>query len=141
MEIAVSGPREVRERLTEGGWQLSDPRAVTRDPWTYQGYLRSSRAEFCVAKHGYVSTHSGWFSDRSAGYLASGRPVVVQDTGFSTFLPCGEGLLAYRSREEAVRAITALDVNYESHCRAARSLVQEHFDSHRVLGRLLEASL
>ena len=83
MEIAINGPSEVRERLVEGGWRIADPGKVTRDPWIYQDYLRSSRAEFSVAKHAYVSTRSGWFSDRSAGYLATGRPAVLQDQRWS----------------------------------------------------------
>src|SRR5262249_42480504 len=73
MEVAVSAPTAVRTRMKEGGWRLANPLEVTRDPWAYQCYLRGSRAEFSVAKHGYVSTNCGWFSDRSCGYLASGR--------------------------------------------------------------------
>jgi len=141
MEMAINGPAAVRKRLADGGWRLADPSEVTRDPWTYQQYLRASRAEFGVAKHGYVCTQSGWFSDRSSAYLATGRPVVVQDTGFSDFLPCGEGLLAYRSPEGAVAAIRALRDNYDRHCRAARSLAEEYFDARRVLTDLLERSL
>jgi hypothetical protein len=142
MEIAVNAPSTVRERLRVGGWRLVDPLKVTRDPWTYQGYLRSSRAEFSVAKHGYVSTRSGWFSDRSSGYLASGRPVVVQDTGFSDFLPTGAGLLAYRNPGEAVTAaIRRLHDDYEAHCRAARAVAEEYFEARRVLTALLEQSL
>jgi len=141
MEMAINGPAAVRKRLADGGWRLADPSEVTRDPWTYQQYLRASQAEFGVAKHGYVCTQSGWFSDRSSAYLATGRPVVVQDTGFSDFLPCGEGLLAYRSPEGAVAAIRALRDNYDRHCRAARSLAEEYFDARRVLTDLLERSL
>jgi hypothetical protein len=141
MQIAVNAPATVRERLAGGGWQLADPKEVTRDPWAYQEYLRGSRAEFGVAKHGYASTRCGWFSDRSSAYLATGRPVVVQDTGFSDFLPCGEGLLAYRSPEEAVAAIRSLSDDYEGHCRAARVVLEEHFDASQVLTDLLERSL
>jgi hypothetical protein len=141
MELAVSARAEVRERLARGGWRLADPGAVTRDPWTYQDYLRTSRAEFCVAKHAYVSTRCGWFSDRSAGYLAMGRPVVVQDTGFSDFLPCGAGLLPFRNPAEAQAAIQMLRDDYDAHCRAARALVEEFFDARRVLSDLLERSL
>lgn len=141
MELAVSVPGPVRKRLMDGGWRLANPFHVTRDPWTYQRYLKGSRAEFCVAKHGYVSTRCGWFSDRSAGYLAMGRPVIIQDTGFSDFLPCGVGLLAYRTPNEAVEAIRRLKSDYEAHCRAARALVEEFFDARRVLIDLLERSL
>jgi hypothetical protein len=142
MEIAVNAPTSVRQRLTDGGWRLADPLQITRDPWTYQGYLLSSRAEFGVAKHGYVSTQCGWFSDRSSAYLATGCPVIVQDTGFSEFLPCGEGLLAYRTPEEAVAAIWRLrDDDYGAHCSAARAVAEEYFDARRVLNDLLERSL
>jgi hypothetical protein len=142
MEIAASGlPGAVRRRLADGGWRLTDPFEVSRDPWTYQCYLRASRAEFGVAKHGYVSTRCGWFSDRSSAYLATGCPIVVQDTGFSDFLPCGEGLLAYRNSDEAAAAIQYLGDDYAKHCRSARAVVEEYFDARRVLSDLLERSL
>jgi hypothetical protein len=140
MEIALNAPGEIRERLAAGGWWIADPGEVTRDPWTYQDYLRFSRAEFSVAKHAYVSTRCGWFSDRSAGYLAMGRPVVVQDTGFSDFLPCGKGLLTFTSWAEAVAAIERLGEDYEGHCRAARAVAEEFFDARKVLPDLLERS-
>ena len=141
MEIAVNAPAVILERLARGGWRIADPRIVTRDPWAYQQYLQDSRAEFCVARHAYVSTQSGWFSDRSTAYLAMGRPVVLQDTGFSDFLPCGKGLLAYRSPDEARDAIRQLGGDYTAHCRAARAVVEELFDARRVLTDLLEESL
>jgi hypothetical protein len=141
MEIALNAPTAARQRLVEGGWRLADPREVTRDLFAYQRYLGSSRAEFSVAKHGYVSTRCGWFSDRSSGYLAMGRPVVVQDTGFSDFLPCGTGLLAYRTPDEARAMIRRLREDYEAHCRVARVIAQEHFNSDRVLSDLLEQGL
>ena len=141
MEIAANAPAAVWEQLADGGWRLADPLEVTRDPWTYQSYLRASRAEFGVAKHAYVSTQCGWFSDRSSAYLATGRPVTVQDTGFSEFLPCGEGLLAYRTLDEAIAAIRRLRDDYEGHCRGARAVVEEYFDARRVLEHLLERSL
>jgi hypothetical protein len=141
MELAVNAPVEVRERMSKGGWRLADPRQVTQDPWTYQRYLQTSRGEFSVAAHAYVSTRSGWFSDRSSGYLASGRPVVVQDTGFSDFLPCGKGLLPYSTPSEAVAAIKQLRKDYDMHCRAAREVAEEFFDARRVLTDLLERSL
>src|SRR5215813_3026784 len=140
MEIALNAPLATRKRLAAGGWRLADPGEVTRDLWTYQDYLRASRAEFSVAKHAYVSARCGWFSDRSAGYLAMGRPVIVQDTGFSDFLPCGAGLLAFRSPAESLEAINRLNDNYDMHCRAARAVVEEYFDARRVLTDLLERS-
>jgi hypothetical protein len=142
LEIAVGSPAAgVAERLTAGGWRLADPVRVTRTPASYQGYLRASRGEFCVAKHGYVSTRCGWFSERSTSYLATGRPVVVQDTGFSDFLPCGQGLLAWRTPAEATAAVRRLHTDYDGHCRAARAVIEEHFDARRVLTNLLERSL
>lgn len=141
MEIAINAPANVRERLADGGWRLADPREVTRTPAIYQAYLQGSRAEFSVAKHAYVSTHCGWFSDRSAGYLASGRPVVVEETGFSRFLPVDAGLLAFRKPAEAVAAIRRLNEDYPAHCRAARSVAEAFFDARRVLSDLLARSL
>ena len=141
MEMTVSAPTAVLERLADGGWRLADPLKITQDPWTYQRYLQVSRAEFGVAKHGYVSTQCGWFSDRSSAYLAMGRPIIVQDTGFSRFLPCGEGLLTYRTPDEAVAAIRHLHDDYEAHCRAARAVSEDYFDARRVLTELLERSL
>jgi hypothetical protein len=141
MEIAVNAPEEVRAALERGGWRLVDAHRITRTPSTYQRYLSESRAEFGVAKHGYVTARCGWFSDRSAAYLASGRPVVTQDTGFSDFLPCGSGLLYYRTRGEAVAAIERLRNDYPAHCRDARSVAEECFDSRRVLAELLERAL
>jgi hypothetical protein len=141
MEVAISAPVAVCKRLAESGWRVADPLKVTRSPWSYRRYLRASRAEFSVAKHGYVSTRCGWFSDRSAAYLASGRPIIVQDTGFSDFLPCGRGLLAYRTPEEVIAAMRLLGDDYETHCRAAHAVAEECFDARQVLIDLLERSL
>jgi hypothetical protein len=141
MELAINAPADVLERLLRGGWRLTDPRRVSRTPWTYQDYLRTSRAEFAVARHAYVSTQCGWFSDRSSAYLAMGRPVIVQDTGFSAFLPSGAGLLPYRTPGEAVLAMHQLRSDYQAHCRAARGIAEAYFDARRVLSELLEQSL
>jgi hypothetical protein len=116
-------------------------RQVTRTPWSYQRYLRVSRGEFSIAKHAYVSTRCGWFSDRSSGYLASGRLVIGQDTGFSRFLPCGTGLLPFETPEEAVAAIRRLREDYDEQCGAARHIAEEFFDARLVLTDLLERSL
>jgi hypothetical protein len=140
-ELAVGSESAPRETLRDAGWAVRDPLEVTRDPWTYQEYLRQSRAEFGVAKHGYVVTRSGWFSERSAAYLASGRPVVVQDTGFSNWLPAGRGVLAFQNPEEALAGIDSVNSDYQAHCRAARALAEEHFDAGKVLPRLLEQTL
>lgn len=138
MELAMNAPSEVHTRLREGGWRLADAMQVTRTPWTYQQYLQASRAEFAVARHGYVSTQCGWFSDRSAGYLAMGRPVILQDTGYSAVLPCGAGLLPYRTKQEALAAVRHLGKNYAEHCRAARAVAEGYFDAQLVLTSLLE---
>jgi hypothetical protein len=137
-ELALGGHTAPQDRLLALGWQLRDPLAVSLDPWSYQDYLRGSRAEFGAAKHGYVASGSGWFSERTANYLALGRPAVVQDTGFSRHLPTGEGLFAFDDAQGAAAAIDAVESNYARHASAARELVAEHFDASRVLTRLLE---
>jgi hypothetical protein len=137
LAMALGSPTAPRERLAELGWQVDDPLTVTRTPWTFQDYVRRSTAEFTVAKHAYVSTSSGWFSERSANYLASGRPVVTQDTGFGRTLPNGEGLVAFRDPDEAVDAIEAVRANYSLHRKRAREIA-ELFDARTVLTSLLE---
>jgi hypothetical protein len=140
MEIALEiHPDEVGDlsRLTDNDWRLADPKAVAGDPWAYQSYLQGSRGEFTVAKNLYVEAKTGWFSDRSICYLASGRPVVAQETGYSGHLPTGEGLLPFTTPEEAVNAIDEVSGNYPRHARAARTLAEEFFASDKVLGRLL----
>lgn len=127
-----------RERLGEAGWRLADPQVVTRTPWTYQDYIGSSIGEFAVAKQGYVVSRSGWFSERSACYLASGRPAVVQDTGFSTLVPTGEGLLAFSTPEDARVAIERVRSDPLRHGRTAREIAEECFGAERVLSDLLE---
>lgn len=124
--------------LADGGWTLVDPRVAAADPDAYRRYIGGSKAEFLVAKSIYVETRSGWFSDRSACYLASGRPVVAQDTDFPRHLPTGEGLLAFSTVDEAAAALDEVGAGYERHRRAARALAEEHFDSDRVLTSLLE---
>ena len=114
---------------------------MTNDPWTYQAYIRQSRAELGVAKHGYVASHSGWFSERSACYLASGRPVLVQETGFSDWLPTGDGVLRFRTCDEALAGIEEIEARLAFHARAARELAATHFDARRVLAELVEQSV
>jgi hypothetical protein len=130
------GDRRDRELLEQNGWALVDPREVAGDPWTYRRYIQSSAAEFTVAKNMYVQTQSGWFSDRSVCYLASGKPVLAQDTGLR-YLEPGEGLVTFRTLEEAVAGAKEICGNYSRHARAARNLAEERFDSDRVLPELL----
>ncbi|CAN5845604.1 hypothetical protein BH23GEM7_BH23GEM7_05810 [soil metagenome] len=139
-ELALGSASAPRERLEQLGWSVRDSRLPTRTPWSYQEYLRGSKAEFGVAKHGYVVSRSGWFSERSAAYLASGRPVVTQETGFSDWLPAGEGLFPFATPEEALDAIEAVNARYDFHCRAARGVAEEHFASGKVLNELIEGA-
>ena len=137
LELAIGSPTAPRAELERRGWRLRDPIAATLDPWRYQKYIAGSRAELSVAKHGYVQARTGWFSERSTSYLASGRPVLVQDTGFSELLPVGEGIVAFGSPEEAVAGVEDITGRYDEHCRAARRLVETHFDAGHVLAHLL----
>jgi hypothetical protein len=126
------------EALGRNGWRLADPAEVAATPDRYRDFVRASAAEIGIAKEGYVRSRSGWFSDRSACYLASGRPVVAQDTGFGRALPVGEGLLAFGRVEEAAAAVEDVLARPQEHARAARAIAEELLDSDRVLSRLLE---
>jgi len=138
LELAVSGRTVPRERLLDHGWRLRDAHGVSRTHASYRAYLDGSAGEFGVCKQVFVGTWSGWFSDRSAAYLASGRPVVLQDTGFSEHLPCGEGLFAVRDADEAADAIARITGEPARHAAAARALAREHLDTAVVLPRLLD---
>jgi hypothetical protein len=126
------------DALCDHGWHVVDPKEVAPDPPAFQSYVQSSSAEFSVAHGVYVGTNSGWFSDRTVRYLASGRPALVQDTGFSGNYPVGEGLIAFRTLEDAIAGAGSIVGNYGSQCRAARALAEAYFDSDKVLGRFLE---
>jgi hypothetical protein len=139
--MAMLPPTEAVEReVTQAGWRLTDPRTVSADMDGYAEFIRSSRGEFTVAKDIYVRPDSGWFSDRSVCYLASGRPVVTMKTGFSRFYPADRGLLEYATVDEAVAAIEAVAADYRLHSRAAREVAVEYFDSAVVLRRLAEGA-
>jgi hypothetical protein len=140
-EIALGSVSAPGDLLCGKGWKLRNPLEVTRDPWTYQKYIRESKAEFSVAKHGYVITKSGWFSERSASYLASGRPVVIQQTGFSNWMETGAGVIPFSTFEEAMAGIEEVNSRYEFHCRAAREIAEEFFDARKVLTRLIERAM
>lgn len=126
--------------LDEHAWSVADPKVVAADPWVYRDYIQGSRAEFMATKGMYVQTHSGWFSERSICYLASGRPVLAQDTGLAKLYPLGEGIIAFNTLEEAAAGAREICADYGKHSRAARMIAEEYFDSDKMLPRLLEAA-
>jgi hypothetical protein len=129
--------RRDRELLVDNRWVLTEPRAVAADVTSYRSYVQQSSAELMIAKDMYVQTRSGWFSDRSAAYLASGRPVLAQDTGLDDHYPIGAGLLTFSTLDEAAEGTERLEREPAFHARAARGIAEEYFDSDRVLGTLL----
>jgi len=128
---------EVRRMLGCHGWRLVDAHAFTTSPWPYRDYVRSSRGEFTVAKDQNVRLRSGWFSERSACYLAAGRPVITQDTGFGKYVPTGEGLFGFNSMDEIVEAFQAISSDYSRHSRAARAIAEEYFRAETVLEKVI----
>jgi len=126
-----------RQALLAAGWRLVDPRDAAGDLDAYRAYVGGSAAEIGVAKNMYVDSHSGWFSDRSACYLAAGRPVLAQDTGFGGALPVGDGLLAFSSLDDAVAGVEEITARADRHAAAARELAEAHLDAPRVVGALL----
>jgi hypothetical protein len=138
LKVAIGGVDAPLERVASRGWEVVDGPGATLTPARYLEFIAGSRGEFSIAKHVYVAMRTGWFSYRSACYLAAGRPVVVQDTGFSRILPAGEGLLTFTTPEEAAAAIVAVEEDYPRHAETARTLAEEYCDSGRVLTRLIE---
>jgi hypothetical protein len=126
------------ELLARCGWSVVDAIGVGSNVESYRQYIQSSKAEWSIAKSGYVRGNAGWFSNRSATYLAAGRPVIVQDTGFAPVLPVEEGILSFRNLEEAVTAIQDVESNYTKHSRAAEAIAAAYFDSDKVLSRLID---
>ena len=131
------GERDDLRKLNSRGWQLIDPASVAGTPWNFQRFVQESKAEFGIAKSGYVISRCGWFSDRSICYLASGRPVIAQETGFSDFLPVGDGLFAFETGNDVLESIDSLNRNYAHHCSSAREVAEEYFESSKVLNALL----
>ena len=127
-----------RQLLLANGWELVDPSDAAFDPARFRAYVQASAAEFSVAQGVYVGTNSGWFSDRTVRYLASGRPALVQDTGFSQTLPTGTGLLGFRSLEDAVRGADDIVSRFDEHAAAARNIAVRYFDAEQVLPRFCE---
>jgi hypothetical protein len=141
LEISVGSDSAPRDDLKKYGWKLRNPLDATRDPWRYQRYIRRSKAEFSVAKHGYASTRCGWFSERTANYLASGRPAVVQETGFSDWMDTGAGIISFDSADEALAGVDEVSARYDKHCKAARDVAESYFDASRVLSALVEEAM
>jgi len=140
-EVALKTPPQDDEGihlLKANGWRVTEASQITTLS-DYQSYITKSRGEIGVAKNAYVKGNSGWFSDRSAHYLASGKPVLAQSTGFERCLPVGQGLITFSSMEEAVASIGAINQDYEAHCLAAREFAQGYLDYRKVLPKMLEA--
>jgi hypothetical protein len=137
LDIHPADEKDMR-LLRSHGWRIVAPRAIAPDPNAFRRYVQASGAEFSVAQGIYVETESGWFSDRTVRYLASGKPVLVQDTGFSRNLPTGQGLVSFRTLEQAIDGASRIARDYEEHCQAARGIAEMYFDSDLVLGRLIE---
>lgn len=135
-EIAAGGSPPA-ERWRKHGWNVIDSHTISRTSSDYRHYVQQSRGEFSVAKNVYVATGSGWFSCRSVCYLAAGRPVVVQDTGFSRVIPTGAGVLRFSNREEAIDAVRSVESDYAHHSKYAREIAAEYFGSEPVLRALL----
>jgi hypothetical protein len=136
VEVAVAGSAP-HAQLEREGWRVRSAHEVTISFDSFVDYIVASRGEFSVCKNGFVVTNNGWFSDRSGAYLASGRPVVLQETGFSDHLPCGEGVFAVRTAEEAAGAISEIESDYEHHSRRARDIAGDYLDYRPVLGAFL----
>lgn len=129
---------EDRNLLQTNGWKLADAHDFTTDPFPYKDYILASRGEFTVAKDQNVRLRSGWFSERTASYLAAGRPAITQDTGFGVALPTGEGLFAFRDFSDILTAFEAVESDYPRHSQAALDIAHEYFDAEKVLAKLLE---
>jgi hypothetical protein len=141
LKVAVGGIDAPVERLARHGWQVVDAPSVTVTPGQYKSYIAMSRGEVSPAKHVYVALRSGWFSTRSACYLGAGRPVVVEETGFSSALPVGEGIMPFTTVDEAGAAIQEVEANYARHTQGARAIAREYFDSDKLLTRLIEEAM
>jgi hypothetical protein len=137
IEPAIGGPAP-REELEAKGWTLGDPLRATGTIDAYRAYIAGSSAELGIAKHAYVASRCGWFSDRSTCYLAGGRPVLHQDTGFTDWLPDGDGVLAFSDMDGLLEGLDRLDADYPRHARAARRVAEEHFEARTVIGEMLD---
>ena len=137
-ELAAGVDPEVQRMLREHGWRQVHSVEISGDINRYRGYIQQSRGEFTVARDQYVRPRTGWFSDRSACYLAAGRPVITQETAFSKFLPTGKGLFAFTTMDDILAAIDEIESDYQGNCRAARAIADEYFATEKVVGSLME---
>ena len=136
-ELAATVDEPVKKLLRDYGWRQTDSLEISRDIGRYRQYIAASRGEFTVARDQYVRPRTGWFSDRSACYLAAGRPVITQETGFSKFLPSGKGLFAFSNLEDILQAVDSIESDYAGNCRAARDIAAEYFAAEKVIGSLM----
>ena len=132
---------EDRGLLESRGWRVRHTGEVVATADMSQAYIQHSRGEFSCAKPSYIKLETAWISDRTAFYLASGKPVVVQDTGPSEFLPNGEGMFRFSTLKEAAGALAAINADYERHCRAARKLAETYFDARKVVQKIVSHTL
>ncbi len=137
-ELAVGVEDGVRKLLESKRWRVADPVAISSEPEDYRNYILNSRGEFTVAKDQNIRLRSGWFSDRSACYLAASRPVINQDTGFGSYLPTGKGLFAFQTMDDVLAAGDETHHDYAGNCRAAREIAAEYFAAEKVVGSLME---
>ena len=135
--LSQIGPEDT-ERLRKAGWTVTDGVTVSATLDSYRHFIRASRGEFTIAKDQYAALRTGWFADRSACYLAAGRPVIAQDTGYSDSLPTGEGLFGFSTVDDVLAAVDAIRSDYDRHARAAAEIAREYFGAERVLGELLD---
>ena len=137
-ELAATVDDKVKTLLQEHGWRQRSSLDISRDIDGYRNYIQQARGEFTVARDQYVRPNTGWFSDRSACYLAAGRPVITQETGFSKYLSSGKGLFGFKTMDDILRAVDAIESDYEGNCRAARDVAAEYFAAEKVIGSLME---
>ena len=135
------GDTEDQRLLDRYGWRVRHSLSVTDTPEDYRSYIQGSRGEFSCVKPSCLRFLNAWISDRSICYLATGKPVVMQDTDPSDYVPFGRGLLRFTTLDEAAKALAAVDADYQEHCRAARELAETYFDAKRVAQRILDVAL
>ena len=136
--MATGVGEDVQRLLREHGWRQVDSVDISRDADRYRAYIQQSRAEFTVARDQYVRPNTGWFSDRSVCYLAAARPVITQETGFSKFIPSGKGLFGFKTMEDILAAVDAIETDYAGNCNAAAQIASEYFGAEKVVGDLLK---